>query len=174
MAQHYPWLLETYDAFPENIMRADTARVLYMHRFGGARGTRLPVACLLLLRLAGVQVRELCLYLIQVRGLRTLCRAMRWFESTIIPLEFLPVTCDSMLQCAAGLYADLDFDVLKPFDSLIAGQTLLLAAMNDDEAFNHRIPNAWMASAPGHPFWFFCMQHIIAAAAPCAWQPRKR
>lgn len=36
----YPWLLETYDAFPENIMRADTARVLYMHKHGGVLLTR--------------------------------------------------------------------------------------------------------------------------------------
>ena len=64
--------------------------------------------------------------------------------------------------------------MLKPFDTLVAGQSLLLAAMNEDEAFNHRIPNAWMASVPGHPFWHFCMQHIVAAAAPCTWQPRKR
>jgi hypothetical protein len=34
--EHYPWLLEVYDGFPENIMRADTARVLYMHHYGGA------------------------------------------------------------------------------------------------------------------------------------------
>jgi len=33
--EHYPWLLETYDGFPENIMRADTARILYMHHYGG-------------------------------------------------------------------------------------------------------------------------------------------
>ena len=44
VAEHYPWLLETYDAFPENIMRADTARILYMHRFGGAH-THCPIAC---------------------------------------------------------------------------------------------------------------------------------
>jgi hypothetical protein len=33
--EHYPWLLDTYDRLPENIMRADTARILYMHQFGG-------------------------------------------------------------------------------------------------------------------------------------------
>ncbi|CAL8462282.1 g1813 [Coccomyxa elongata] len=104
---HYPWLLETYDSFPENIMRADTARVLYLHKYG-------------------------------------------------------------------GLYADLDFEVLQPFDKLLDKDTLVLAAMTDDSSFNHRIPNAWMASVPEHPFWQFCIRHIIAAATPCAWQPKKK
>jgi mannosyltransferase OCH1-like enzyme len=33
--EHYPWLLTIYDAFPKPIMRADLARILYMHKFGG-------------------------------------------------------------------------------------------------------------------------------------------
>ena len=36
--EHYPWLLDLYDGLPENIMRADMARILYMHQFGGAPG----------------------------------------------------------------------------------------------------------------------------------------
>ena len=36
--EHYPWLLDIYDGLPENIMRADMARILYMHQFGGAPG----------------------------------------------------------------------------------------------------------------------------------------
>jgi mannosyltransferase OCH1-like enzyme len=81
-----------------------------------------------------------------------------------------------MILCVpcAGLYADLDFEVLRPFDDLTQGQSLVLASMTDDTAFNHRIPNAWMASVPGHPFWQFCIQHIISAAAPCAVQPKKK
>ena len=170
MAQHYPWLLETYDAFPENIMRADTARVLYMHRFGGAQGNYLSVILFVLLQL---QTGSLCLstcFLGPVCSLHAIClpgsrQHASWAHSQ---------KCPNHVCMPAGLYADLDFDVMKPFDSLISGQTLLLAAMNDDEAFNHRIPNAWMASVPGHPFWFFCMQHIIAAATPCTWQPKER
>ena len=33
--QHYDWLLPTYDTYPYGIQRADMARLLYMHRFGG-------------------------------------------------------------------------------------------------------------------------------------------
>ena len=84
-----------------------------------------------------------------------------------------PTDCKKSMT-VAGLYADLDFEVLKPFDELIKGTSLVLAAMTDDESFNHRVPNAWMASAPGHDFWQFCIRHIVAAATPCAWQPKKR
>lgn len=41
--EHYPWLLETYDRLPENIMRADMARILYMHQFGGDTSTGTPL-----------------------------------------------------------------------------------------------------------------------------------
>lgn len=33
--QHYPWFLRLYDALPKPIMRADAARYLYMHKYGG-------------------------------------------------------------------------------------------------------------------------------------------
>ncbi|TPX47391.1 hypothetical protein SeMB42_g03337 [Synchytrium endobioticum] len=33
--QHYPFFLGTFDAFEMSIMRADAARVFYMHRYGG-------------------------------------------------------------------------------------------------------------------------------------------
>ena len=32
---YYPWFLEVYDSFEKNVMRADAARVFYMHKFGG-------------------------------------------------------------------------------------------------------------------------------------------
>jgi len=33
--QHYPWFLNTFDAFPMGIMRADSVRYLYMYHYGG-------------------------------------------------------------------------------------------------------------------------------------------
>ena len=81
--------------------------------------------------------------------------------------------CREQHGCCAGLYADLDFEVLQPFDGLIKGESLVLAAMTDDLTFNHSIPNAWMASAPGHRFWQFCLQHIMSAASPCSLNGKK-
>merc|ERR1719464_1647368 len=35
VANHYPWFLETFDAYQDPINRVDAARIFMMHRFGG-------------------------------------------------------------------------------------------------------------------------------------------
>jgi mannosyltransferase OCH1-like enzyme len=56
-----------------------------------------------------------------------------------------------------GVYADLDTWCLRPIDSLftIGSGKAYVAEMSPDKQFNQNIPNAWFASAPGHPFWIF-------------------
>ncbi|TPX35106.1 hypothetical protein SmJEL517_g02456 [Synchytrium microbalum] len=85
---YYPWFLPVYDSFELNVMRADAARVFYMHKFG-------------------------------------------------------------------GVYMDLDFECLRPLDSLLNEATALLGYLSDDWQYEHNIPNAWMASKPNHKFWEF-------------------
>ena len=58
------------------------------------------------------------------------------------------------------MYADLDFEALKNVEELLVGHKVYLAAMGTDEDFAHHVPNAWMASIPGHPFWLFCLQQV--------------
>ncbi len=62
----------------------------------------------------------------------------------------------------AGVYADLDFRALKPMDDLFrgAGQKAVLGRLSDDHMWQQNIPNAWLASSPGHPFWMFCLMEI--------------
>ncbi|KAH7621804.1 putative Inositol phosphoceramide mannosyltransferase 2 [Nannochloris sp. 'desiccata'] len=97
--KHYPWVLETFDAFPHPIMRADTVRYMYMHRFG-------------------------------------------------------------------GVYADLDTWAMRPITNLTEsmrecrGEEAVVAMMSEDVNFEHNIPNAWMASSPGHQFWLFLVQVV--------------
>jgi len=64
----------------------------------------------------------------------------------------------------AGMYADMDFEALRSLGRLLAGQQLLLAAMSADAGWDQAIPNAWMASAPRHPFWLFTLAQVIKAA----------
>jgi inositol phosphorylceramide mannosyltransferase catalytic subunit len=90
---HFPWFKDTYVALPANIMRADSARYMYMYTFG-------------------------------------------------------------------GVYADLDMECLKPMDDLLMGHRCVLARMGNDPDFSHSIPNAFMASEPGHAFWLLCLFHI--------------
>ena len=65
------------------------------------------------------------------------------------------------LHVLPGMYADLDFEALKSVEELLVGHKVYLAAMGSDDKFEHGVPNAWMASVPGHPFWLFCLQQVI-------------
>lgn len=81
------------------------------------------------------------------------------------------------------VYADLDTECLRPTDSMFEiynmttyphksipsiGQSTsmtsdrkaFLGRMGSDEGFIHSIPNAWMASTPGHPFWLLPLEAI--------------
>ena len=63
------------------------------------------------------------------------------------------------------MYADLDFEALQNMDQLLAGHTVVLAAMGSDLQSRETIPNAWMASVPRQQFWLFCLQQIIKKVA---------
>jgi len=67
-----------------------------------------------------------------------------------------------------GVYSDLDLDPLKTTDELLNNlnlsgdkPTVILGYMGTDYAFGHNVPNAWMISTPGHPFWLFCISKMI-------------
>ncbi|KAL1756784.1 nucleotide-diphospho-sugar transferase [Schizophyllum commune] len=63
------------------------------------------------------------------------------------------------MHAFGGIYADLDSEPIARLHEIEASQvpTAYLGAMNTvtEFALNHSIPNAWMASAPGHPFWLW-------------------
>jgi hypothetical protein len=98
--ERYPWLERAYDRLQANICRADLARALYMHAFG-------------------------------------------------------------------GVYADLDTWCLRSNTNLTAGRggRATLAEMGPHADDFNNVPNAWMASAPGRPFWTF-FARVVAARAP--------
>jgi len=58
----------------------------------------------------------------------------------------------------------MDFEALRSLGPRLAAQQLLLAAMSADAGWDQAIPNAWMASAPRHPFWLFTLAQVIKAA----------
>ena len=60
-----------------------------------------------------------------------------------------------------GVYADLDFECLKPIDPLLNNKVLLGKISNDDD-WLHNIPNAFMASVPKHDFWLFVVHLAIS------------
>lgn len=87
-----------------------------------------------------------------------------------------------------SMYADVDFECLRSFDPLFRHYTKNIVAlpglpksgsscqnasltscmrhaffgrMGPDPTFTHSIPNAWMASSPGHLFFIFLLQSIM-------------
>ena len=44
------------------------------------------------------------------------------------------------------------------------GPHAYLGRITEDDNWQHNIPNAWMASSPGHPFWMFCLMEIARAS----------
>lgn len=95
VVEHFADFLDTFDAYPHNIMRVDAFRYLLLYHHG-------------------------------------------------------------------GIYADLDFECLKPMDDLLGQQDIFLIPEPDEHLNKHKTQvrnldyvasNAFMASMPGHPFW---------------------
>lgn len=69
-----------------------------------------------------------------------------------------------MLQFG-GCYFDLDFESLKNLDPLLLDVQVALAYMTTDIAHEISIPNAFVASVPGHAFWWYVLKHVLMAVA---------
>lgn len=77
-----------------------------------------------------------------------------------------------LLHHFGGVYADLDMECLRPLDPLLDGKKIVLGLepethvarhSNPDRPLSRIVCNAWMASAPGHPFWEHLFKHLIAS-----------
>ncbi|EGF78422.1 hypothetical protein BATDEDRAFT_90632 [Batrachochytrium dendrobatidis JAM81] len=90
---HFPWMFERFQEFLTNINRADTARYMYMHLYG-------------------------------------------------------------------GFYADLDVECLQSHAPIASIGGVVVPLMSRDYTYEHNIPNPWLGSAPGHPFWIYLLEKI--------------
>lgn len=80
------------------------------------------------------------------------------------------------LYTYGGIYADLDFECLKPFDSLLEeykGYDIILGKMESSSASasadvqwhsSNNIPNAIMISKPGCQFWIRVLERMVVKA----------
>ncbi|KAI9345624.1 nucleotide-diphospho-sugar transferase [Obelidium mucronatum] len=91
------------------------------------------------------------------------------FESPILKADASRIF---YLHKYGGIYADLDVVSLRPIAPFIDGHELILGNMRTEAkplfpfsqgAWNylHGLPNAWMASRPGHPFWLLCAKLMM-------------
>ena len=65
-----------------------------------------------------------------------------------------------------GFYADLDVECLASHVPLAQCGGVLMPLMSDDYSGLHNVPNAWLASEPGHPFWLFVLTRILHDERP--------
>lgn len=159
LIQHYfPFFLATYDAFPENIFRADAARYAYMYLFGRAFIEQCHsgmAVCANTYYFACPTVNAYVAYLY----LNTY-HAYLYFH-TDFALNVIPTNH----TLTGGMYVDLDTECMasmEPYFSARRAPGVYLAAMATiDKDRHHSVPNAWMASSPGHPFWLLMMANIM-------------
>ena len=64
-----------------------------------------------------------------------------------------------------GCYFDLDFESMKGLSPLLQNVKVALAYMTSDIASEIAIPNAFLASAPGHQFWMYVIKQVLVASA---------
>ena len=74
-----------------------------------------------------------------------------------------------LMHRCGGLYVDLDFESLRPIDSLLANRQLVFGCepqehvkLNKPRArgFHSIVCNAFIASAPEHPFWEYVFEQM--------------
>ncbi|KAF7168950.1 hypothetical protein CNMCM6106_003972 [Aspergillus hiratsukae] len=118
---YFPWFWDIYAGLPQEILRADIARNLYMYLFGGMY--------------ADVDTEAL------------------------IPVEPLFTGHGTSL---ASHHKTLS-SVPPSTSSLVQRAFLGRMAHSEDVMASAAVPNGWMASPPGHPFWLmnivFLMEH---------------
>jgi len=96
-------------------------------------------------------------------NLRFVQEKFPWFLSTYEGYDVEIKRADAIrymfLYTYGGIYIDMDFECLQPFDSLLKEYSyydILLGSITTDSTRSnsmHSIPNAIMFSKPGHPFW---------------------
>ena len=62
-----------------------------------------------------------------------------------------------------GIYADLDFESIRPLDPLLkkySNYDVILGRMGKDKKFEHSIPNALMISKPRADFWLYVINEM--------------
>lgn len=98
---------------------------------------------------------------------RTFPWFLKRFDAYDKPIKKADVVRYLYLYAHGGIYADMDFECLKSFDSLLdthkdAGVLLGCMADYENEADSpaNNVPNAIMVSKPRNPFWL-CMAHVL-------------
>jgi inositol phosphorylceramide mannosyltransferase catalytic subunit len=106
---------------------------------------------------------------------RFVAEKFKWFLSTYDSYDKEIKRADAIrymyLYTYGGIYADLDFECLKSFDSLLEeykSYDIILGQMESDLSQWHssnNIPNAIMISKPGCNFWLRVLERMVVKAS---------
>lgn len=98
------------------------------------------------------------------QNLRLVLDKFPWFLETYIGLPRNIQRADAArymyMYEYGGFYMDLDVEALRSHESLRPCGGILVPLMSTDYKFEHNVPNAWMGSVPGHPFWIHMLEKI--------------
>ena len=99
-------------------------------------------------------------------NLELIKESLPWFLDTYNSFPDMIYRVDAVryayMYVYGGVYADLDFEALKPLDGLLYNSSLTLAMESEDlnGDGNPRLANSILASSPGHPFWIHLLTSI--------------
>lgn len=92
------------------------------------------------------------------------------FESLTPPIVKIDFIRLAYMHRFGGIYADMDFEALRPLDSLVSGDRIVVGRENGGIGISMRgrpfIINAFLASPAGHPLWLEIMQAMAARFRP--------
>ncbi|KAJ1554180.1 hypothetical protein HK096_004705, partial [Nowakowskiella sp. JEL0078] len=127
----FPWFLSTYDNLPRAIHRADAVRYCYMYKYGGIYAD-IDVEAL----------KPMSNLFERLRKRELAIRSKNW-KFGIDPVNQETWSLDYGNKYQLG--SDID---------------LVIPLMSGDINLAHNIPNAWLASKPGHSFWIWTLLSI--------------
>ncbi len=95
------------------------------------------------------------------------------YDAYPLPIQRADAARYFMLHRYGGLYVDLDFECLRPLESMLAGRSCVFGAEPRAHALAHGLSlivgNALMASTPGHRIWRDVQAALVRHRNAQAW-----
>lgn len=94
------------------------------------------------------------------------------FRGYADPIARIDLARYLILRRFGGVYADLDFECLRPIDGLLEGQSFVVGLEPEEhgrlaKAVERGLPRilcpSFLASVPGHPFWDHLLDRLVEA-----------
>lgn len=94
------------------------------------------------------------------------------YDGYPLPIQRADFVRYLLLRHYGGVYVDMDFEALRPLDTLLEGASIAFGLEPDrhvgdavavERGLSRIVCNAFMASEPGHPFWDHLLPLLVTA-----------